>query len=294
MYNCIGIDVGNEFTKDSNRNIFKTLCTRKEPIGFENNKITIDGTVYYYGIGTGTLDIDRHKSEVNKVCTLASLALVEGNKFNIVVGLPIGQYQSSKEELRETVSTYNKTTVKLNNEAEKIVYIGDVFAFSQGLSALYVADISEDCIIVDVGSRTVDIALVRWENNTPIIVQYNTYYSGTLSLYGKVESAINSEYKLTIKSDEVKGILSKGLYVYGEEKALNFLSDTFRNHFAEMLNDLQLNYPSQTTPFLLMGGGATLLFNALQDRFHDVTTLDDNQFINAIGYKIVGEMIFNV
>lgn len=293
MHNCIGIDIGNEFTKDSNRNIFRTLITEKEPIGFSNNQIEINGQKYWYGIGAGTLDIDRHLSEVNRVCTLTSLALADENKFNVVVGLPIGQYQKDKEELKQIVSTYNKATVRLNNEPEKIVYINDVFVFSQGLSALYVADITEDCIIVDVGSRTVDVALVRWQNSTPIIAQHNTYYCGSLSLYGKIVSAINTEYKLTISAEDVQGILNSGLFKYGEKLSTDFLSDVFREHFSALLNDLQLNYPSQTKPFILMGGGTSLLCNALQSRFKNVTVLPDSQFINAVGYKLIGEMIFN-
>lgn len=289
-----GIDNGYGFTKDSDFNIFKSAYLSTEPLTLSNPyKLNVNGQNYWIGEGDSTVEIDKIDSMLNKICTLNCLALTEGNEFNLVVGLPISQYKIDKEKFRDIVMGYNNSEIKLNEQSAKTIKINNVFVYAQGLASLYSSNINHSVIIVDVGSRTVDVAYLEYNKGCFNIMQYNTYYCGCLPLYSKLTDAINTHYKLTLKSNQGEKLLREGLKIFGEQQNIdNIRVQVLKNHFEELLIDLKLNYPSQTIPFILTGGGSDILFNAFKSRFNDVTIMKNNQFSNALGYYEIGKAKF--
>lgn len=290
----IGVDNGYGYTKTSNELMFKSAISKKEPLGYGiKNKFTVDGVDYWVGTGNGTLEIDKTDSEVNKICTLYALANSKGENFNVVVGLPINQHsKEEKEKFRKTVLKWSGYQVKLNG-IEKRIFINDVFVFSQGLASLYASGVTNNVIILDVGSRTVDVAYIRFNGDVPTVEKHNTYYCGCMQLYSNIIAKVNIKYQLTLTSNDAQDILFKGLFIDGKKVDTEFISDVCREHFKELFDNLILDYPTKTVPFLLSGGGASLLYNPIKSRFKNVLIIEDSQFSNAYGYKKVGELVWN-
>lgn len=289
----IGLDNGYGYTKLDNGIIFKSACTTLAPFAVEcENQIEVNGKSYYVGCGTETLQIDKSDSELNRICSLYALSKCDGEHFSVVVGLPINQHsKEEKAKFENAVRNWSGSKVKTNG-TEKQIFIDNVKCFNQGLASLYSSEIKNDVIILDVGARTVDVALIVFEGNIPTVVKHNTYYCGCMQLYGKIIAEVNWLYKLTLEEREALNIIQNGLYINGLKADTSFIPEVCRIHFSELLNALERDYPSKTTAFLLCGGGSALLYNAIKKRFYNVSMLKDGQFSNAKGYKKVGEMLW--
>lgn len=292
----MGIDIGYSFTKDSRKHIFPSKCTTIEPIitndinnKVKENKISYNGTNYWIGVGEVNIELDKCNSLLNKLCILNCLYLNNVSKIKIVSGLPITQFKTKKEELKSAIKSLNNSVYFVNG-AKYTANVEDVFIFPQCVSTLYTMNnsISRNTIIIDIGSRTIDIAYIVTENNNPKIVQYSTYYDGMYSLYSKLTKEINSKYSLTLKSDNAESILINGLSIRGHSQDLTFLQNTMREHFNDVFNELLLNYPIDISDIYLCGGGSELIINAFKKRFPHCKLLNNAQFSNALGYEIIG------
>lgn len=277
----LGIDVGRQFTKDSNGNIFQSRATKNEPFEIGKQPLNVNGDKWWIGQGEYYLNTDYFLSDIHKLCVLNSCYLSGQSDLKLVVGLPIGQYSNHKDTLRSSVMAYSS----LIND--KQINIRDVFVYAQGVSALACYEVF-DGIIIDCGSRTVDVALVQ----DCEVVRADTYYCGCMALYSKIASAINSHYDITLTDADAYGVLVKGLYIDGKKKDISFLNGIYAEHFAEVMRALKLNYPSDTTSKYLIGGGAELIEPVVMGQYKDTKILDDCQFANAFGYYNIGKEVF--
>lgn len=294
MCEILGIDNGNTLTKDSNMNVFNSSVSEKEPLGLSKSFIWVDSKKYWIGEGKQDTEICNIESISNKVSTLTCCALADSEAFNLVVGLPINMFHSYADKMKDVVMSYDNSIVNYNDKIEKVIRINDVFVYAQGISALYYNEIDYG-IIVDVGSRTTDVACVVLDETGQLVIQHSdTYYCGCMPLYVKVAGALNNEYKnygINLSSMDAKSIIKNGLYIDGEEKSISFLYDIYKEHFSDLLSGLSMNFPVRTTPKYLVGGGAELLFDILP--YNNIEVLPDALFANALGYKEIGKVVFS-
>jgi plasmid segregation protein ParM len=141
---------------------------------------------------------------------------------------------------------------------------------------------------VDVGGRTIDVALIEINDNKPELMQYDTWFSGMLSLQSSVIASVNSCFSLSLNIRHAEKILRQGLVIDGELQDISFLQGILQNHFDELFTMLKLRYPVTTTPIYLCGGGATFMYRAFQKRFPNVYVMENSQFANAIGFYRMG------
>lgn len=283
-----GIDIGYTYTKDENKNIFRSAYTMDEQFLGSPIKLELDNEIYYIGIGKGTVELNKCSSKVNQLCLLADLAMSPDSEFFIVSGLPISQYKRQEVELKNFILNQNGIRVRLNDTTEKIILIKDVKIFPQGLGALYTKQIKESMIIVDIGGRTVDVAFVDIVDGRPAIRKSNTWFLGMLQLYTKIIDSVNNKFELELEPQEAQKIIQNGLKIYGKDQDVRFLIPILRNHFEEIFYNLRLNYPVETTSIYLCGGGSKLLFDSFKNRFPNVELCEDEQFANAKGFYTVG------
>ena len=292
----IGIDVGYSFTKDSKKHIFPSKCTTNEPIitsevssKTKDNRINYNGQNYWIGAGEVNIELDKCNSLLNKLCILNCLYLNQVSRVKIVSGLPITQFKTKKDEFKTAIKSLHNTTYFVNN-LKYTAYIDDVYIFPQCISALYTMtnNINRNTVIVDIGSRTIDIAYIVTEHNNPKIVQYSTYYDGMYSLYSKIVKEINSKFSLTLKSNSAESIILNGLTIRGHSQDLTFLQNVMKEHFNDVFNELLLNYPTDISDIYLCGGGGELILNSFKKRFPHALLINNAQFSNALGYEIIG------
>lgn len=282
----LGIDNGYSFTKDSDGHIFKSSFANSQMLS-SSTKLAINGRTYYVGSGSTTCDVDKIESEMNMVTTVACLCKCQESEFKLVVGLPIGQYNEQKDRFREKVINYCRLNVECNGKQRKFS-INDVIVAPQGASILYYAGVQSDCVIVDVGGLTIDVAQIDFENCIPRIAKSNTYYKGMRTLYSRIIESVNMKYNLRMDIEDADKIIRNGLIYKGERQSLDFLQTTLTDYITPIYEELKLNYNTNAYPIILCGGGANFLYRAMCKRFGKVILIDNSQFANAIGYYHLG------
>jgi plasmid segregation protein ParM len=289
-----GLDVGYSFTKDNERNRFKSAYTHSDKILSGVDHIIIDGKDYYVGAGQMTSEVDKTNDEMNKVCTLLNLVQSLDDEFYLVLGLPISQHKTQKDKLIESVLEYNKCSIEYDGYERKIS-IKDVSVFPQGAAPVYtLEEMNGRYIFVDPGGFTWNIALVDLVNGDPHIEKYDTWYKGMRALYSSVIDAINSRYNLKLDPRDAERILIKNeLKVRGKDEDLSFLKPVLLDYLEPITDEIRLNYPCDTTPLYVHGGGIHIVGNALKKRFFDVTFMKDSQFANAEGLYNLGCIIYD-
>ncbi|MCE5214361.1 MAG: hypothetical protein LLF83_06530, partial [Methanobacterium sp.] len=160
----------------------------------------------------------------------------------------------------------------------------------QCASALYSLDhINGKYLIVDIGGGTVDVALIEVVYGDIRILKYDTWFSGIRTVYSPIVDKTNTVLGLRYKPRDAEDILkSDVLKVKGVWKSLDFLDPIVNDYFEPIADELIKNYPVDTVPIHLCGGGSKALEKSFKKRFYDVTLMPDYQFANAIGYYNVG------
>ncbi|MEG0898416.1 MAG: ParM/StbA family protein [Oscillospiraceae bacterium] len=288
-----GIDIGYTYTKDETKNRFKTAFTMDDSIVSGAIRLRVNNETYYVGDGKGTVELDKAETDINRICLLADLALCNANDFYIVSGLPVGQFKQQEDKLKNFILKQSKSYISINDQPIRQITINDVKIFPQGVGALYSQDIKGNVLIVDIGGRTIDVALIEMQYGKPKLQKNNTWFHGMLVLYSKIVDAVNRKFETTLEPRYAEDILTKGLEIYSQKQNLDFLKPIIQDHFEEIFTELRLNYPTKTTPIYLCGGGAQLLFGAFQKRFPDVSIFKEGQFANAIGFYEIGKHHFD-
>lgn len=292
MVEIKGIDNGYAFTKDNERRIFKSAYSLSDNVISGTNHIIIDGVHYFVGNGQMTCDVDKTNTTINKVCTVTNLAMSGEKEYYIVAGLPIGSYKTQKDVFRQSILKYNECDVRLGNGRKFGYIIKDAYIFPQGAAALYSSNFQGDCIIVDIGGLTIDVAYIEYNFGKPSISKSDTWFKGMRILYSSIIEHVNNRFKLRLETHQAEKILLEGLSVKGVKQDMSFLQGTYADYINPILDELELKYPTDTVPVKLIGGGSVFLQNAFKRRFSVVDTIQDSQFSNALGYYNIGKNVF--
>jgi plasmid segregation protein ParM len=284
----VGVDPGFSRLKDSQLRIFRSLISTDEMEMTKAAKVEIDGKTYYVGAGIGNMDLLKFQSEISKVLLLADLYYLGGSAYQIVTGLPIAQYPEQKDAYKKFIMGFRSS--KVNG---KIITIEDVTICPQGVGALYSSKINHDCIIVDVGGRTVDIGLFEYVDGKYYLRKSNTLYAAMEGLYSDIINYVNKKYNLSLESWQGESILRNGLSVDGVKQDESFLKSIIKAHFAPVCEELQLKqYPFRTVEMLLCGGGAGTIMDCIKEFAPAVSIMPNSQFANAIGFQVMGRSIY--
>lgn len=214
-------------------------------------------------------------------------------EYYIVAGLPIGSYKTQKDVFRQSILKYNECDVRLGNGRKFGYIIKDAYIFPQGAAALYSSNFQGDCIIVDIGGLTIDVAYIEYNFGKPSISKSDTWFKGMRILYSSIIEHVNNRFKLRLETHQAEKILLEGLSVKGVKQDMSFLQGTYADYINPILDELELKYPTDTVPMKLIGGGSVFLQNAFKRRFSVVDAIQDSQFSNALGYYNIGKNVFN-
>ena len=220
-------------------------------------------------------------------------ALYKSSKDNInkvVVGLPINQYKKHKTELKELIE--NNRCANVNNRQ---LIIEDVEIAPEGAAAYYNLSLEQrekignnQLIIVDIGGLTTDITL--FINNR--ISDIQTIPVGMLKIYQDIIDYINTAYTQNFILEDAESVIKNGLMLKGENKDISFIKPILQKHFNSLYKELQLKFNVDKGYILLTGGGSLSLQYAFKNRLNNVLVSNDCIFDNAIGFKKVGETLW--
>lgn len=286
-----GIDVGNYSLKEFPGTNIKSLVTTEENILGSKLTLEYDNKIYY--IGEGSFETELNKSTKNNFLPLfltgIALNAPKQDVFQqVVCGLPINQYKTNKGILADMVLSERVRNIKLNGEDRKII-ITDFAVYPEALGAYYSLDTNDDVIIIDIGGRTTDIAYIsdkKLKESTTIVV-------GTIGIYKDIADKLNSLYSLDLDILAAERILTKGYFeIDGSRTDLSFVTEILKRNFNKINDDLIMKFPARTEKIILVGGGYKLFEKALKKRYINSFVADNPIFANTIGFKKVGETLW--
>ena len=290
----LGIDIGHFGVKTSEGVIFESKVTTVGEYGTSADRLTLDGKVFF--LGEGEEEINPKKFEKENYMPLLLGAICKSTSedtVDLALGLPIKQYTQFKQVVIDMIQD-KEFNVKFGDTNRRI-YIYSVKVFPEGITGyLYFGkDIqdrvgSRDVVIVDIGGKTTDIALIKENRAT----KPHSMDIGTINIYDAISKSIEKDKRfqgdVTIDRDKVQDYIDKGFYFKGEKQDISSNIAASKELFKKIYNELKLNYPISTEAVIVMGGGAKLLGNVFKQNIPGIIVMDDIQthvFANANGYK---------
>ena len=295
----IGVDLGNCNIKTSKGVIVPSLITKGENYLISTGyQIAFNNEVFIIGEGNYDTNLDKISKENLLPMLCLALGLSTKEEFiRMVIGLPINQYRTKKDKMIEVIENNKILNFKLNGE-ERTIYIEDAAIFPEGVATYYSLDvdkrkalIDKDLIVLDIGGRTTDIALLK-AGKKRSVAKSTSLDVGMINIYNDMINEINSIYTLGLNIEDAENIIKNGLEVDGEKKDTTFIKNIIRNNIEKVFKELNISYPVRTSPILVTGGGGISFFKSIKKRYPSAQIIEDNLFSNALGYKKVGEKLW--
>lgn len=284
-YSIIGIDVGNATCKTNIGVLFNSKITDVEPLSHADT-LLIDRKTYW--LGEGNYDTTYRKVDKDNYINFlyGALALSTTTESNyIVLGLPLSQYKEDKAALINLVLSNREKIVNINGESKSIV-IEDVEVFPEGVATL---EDNYEGIVIDIGGRTTDCALVVNERGRRRILNPISLPSGTINLYTEFIKKLNNKFSLDLVINDAERILNNGLILDGIKVNIDFAIEVYKSFVDNLVSQLQVEYSLRTNCISLTGGGSTLLYNQFKSRLGEGVTIKDNPiYANANAYYELG------
>lgn len=292
----IGIDIGNYQIKTSENIIFDSKVTTEKFFGTDADKLTLSNKTYY--LGEGNLEIEARKFDKENFLPLLLGAIcksTDADTIDLALGLPIIQFKD-KETRTELINMLQGNSYKVvYNNIPSTKFIRSVQVFPEGISGyLYLKnqgllnDVGyRDAILIDVGGKTTDIALIK-NNKATLPTSVNV---GTIDIYYSIAKALRERYyDAKIDVEKIQDYLDKGFYYKGEKQDITFAINTTKVLFKQIYDELKINYSIETEAVVVMGGGAKILGSAFKKNIPGIIimeNIDRDIFSNAKGYKML-------
>ena len=292
----IGIDIGNYQIKTSENIIFDSKVTTEKFFGTDADKLTISNKTYY--LGEGNLEIESRKFDKENFLPLLLGAIcksTDADAIDLALGLPIIQFKN-KDTRAELINMLQGNSYKVvYNNIGSTKFIRSVQVFPEGISGyLYLKnqgllnDVGyRDAILIDVGGKTTDIALIK-NNKATLPTSVNV---GTIDIYYSIAKALRERYyDAKIDVEKIQDYLDKGFYYKGEKQDITFAINTTKVLFKQIYDELKINYSIETEAVVVMGGGAKILGSAFKKNIPGIIIMDNidrDIFSNAKGYKML-------
>jgi len=284
-YSIFGIDIGNVTCETNTGVLFNSKITDVEPLSHVDT-LLINKKAYW--LGEGNYDTTYRKvDKVNYINFLyGALALSTTTESNyIVLGLPLSQYKEDKAALINLVLS-NKEKVVIINGEKKTIIIEDIEVFPEGVATL---EDDYEGIVIDIGGRTTDCALVINERGRRRILNPISLPSGTINLYTEFIKKLNNKFSLDLVINDAERILNNGLILDGIKVNIDFAIEVYKSFVDNLVSQLQVEYSLRTNCISLTGGGSTLLYNQFKSRLGAGVTIQDNPiYANANAYYELG------
>lgn len=286
----IGLDIGRGNVKAitmDKKVKFESYAGKARELDFENKNdkyiIDINGEKYF----TGELakregmarGFQKNKLDYERTLPLAltGLYLATGSELNnIVIGLPISDYKTQREELE----SFLKGSYEVAIDQKRVIRINNVKAFPEGAGAYFNLVLNNQGKVVNTELATSKVGIVDiGYKTTNIVVFENMKYIDRLSVslpYG-VHQAFNMIYKRLSRTEDIT-----------PEQAENITTGIEFEQLANRIkNEINKFWGNTLFKIYLVGGGSYLL-----KRYFDFEAISNAEFANAEGYFKIAQMLF--
>jgi len=239
---------------------------------FENNLIKHDKdnflNLVYYAIGKTTND----------------------PSVKLVIGIPAGQYNYEKENLKKVILKNNCKSIKINGEI-KTITIEDVFVVPEGygikIEALQDLNNKNKTLIIDIGGGTTDIAEFNEHNK---FIGGRSIKTGLIDMYKEIADIIDSRYKLNISLEDARKYFDGELVIRNEkfEEETEYKREALNNLIKLLINDIRGAYKNISQYNIILSGGGAKVANPTFIKKYPQTKAIEDIKANAKGFRKVG------
>lgn len=293
MTSIVGLDIGNITTVCVSNNESIVLESRlkeytnldefgeNEIFEFENKKFVVEQGQFENNL------IKHEKENFLPLMYYAISKVTETEKVKLVIGIPAGQYNSRKDELKEFIKENNYRRIKIGKEL-KTIFIEDVKVVpeSYGLKANGIMEQCQkglDTLIIDIGGGTTDIAEFNAKFN---FIGGESIKYGLLDLYRETRKVLNNEYNLNVSLSDAKQHFDGELSLLNKD--ISYKKDIMLKCIKTIVNELRGIYPNLANMNLILtGGGAEKVYPTFKKLYEQTIPVTDIK-ANAKGFYKIG------
>lgn len=297
----IGVDVGNGYTKTVSSSFVSSVRDYGETKpALPDMCIKYNDHYYVVGGERTKTKTDIKNDNTDLILALAGIGMelsnrkIYGDKIHIILseGLPIERCIAENKEFDKK---YYLKGQKVEFEFENIprtIVIDDVIVNPQAVSG--VAElinkraIPKRCLVVDIGSWTVDVLSI--ENYRPQSANVHSFLNGIINCMLSCNEEIRRRTGMEVLESQIQDIMM------GDKMALppkysNIVVSQIEKYVKAIYDTLIENkYNIETSYIVFMGGGASIVERYGRDLFPMAMFLNDIH-ANAIGYEQIARII---
>lgn len=291
----IGIDHGWSHIKTVT-SVFTTSIEENPSPTFFKDVLEYKGK--YYNIGGERLEVKNTKVENEDfyLLTLAAIAkeftkrgnITESNVY-LAVGLPLTRFGEEKQAFIDYLSKDEEVYFKFE-EKEYHIKIVKVSVYPQCYSAVteMIPNFQRRAVVVDIGSWTIDIMPVI--NKKPDDRRCNSLPHGLITCMRDINRDCVKNFNYEIEEADIEHYIRHRHLNNVPEEVLK-LMDRYLMNYADMiirsLKELEINV--QTTPIIIVGGGASVVKNYCSVKLPNIDYKLDIK-ANAKGYEMMARI----
>lgn len=264
----LGIDHGNHLMKGANHIMENGVEALETKPTFQTNTLVNEGK--FYKVGENRRNVKDSKLEDNDYYLLTLVLMAKeaeirgipyGAHIVLGVGMPLKQFATVRKQfIKYLMRDRQPIHFRFEDKAYEF-YIDDVLAFPQCYAAVAdrLINMTQESLIVDVGSWTIDIMVVR--NGVPIESKCETFTESMISVIQDIKSRTSELYgKEFFESKIMEYISNPNAQIPDKYKKL--MDDAFKR-FANRVEGLlkENGHDTEFSDVIYVGGGATVMKN---------------------------------
>ena len=291
----IGVDHGWSHIKTA-ATVFTTSIEENPSPTFYKDVLEYRGK--YYNIGGERLEVKDTKVENEDfyLLTLAAIAKELTKRGNILktniylaVGLPLTRFGEEKQPFIDYLSKNEEINFKFE-EKEYHIKIVKVSVYPQCYSAVAerIPNFQRRAVVVDIGSWTIDIMPVI--NKKPDDRRCNSLPHGLITCMRDINRDCVKNFNYELDEADIEHYIRYRQLTNVPREVINLL-DRYLKDYADMiirsLRELEINI--QTTPIIIVGGGASVVKNYCSVQLPNIEYKLDVK-ANAKGYEMMARI----
>ncbi len=286
----IGIDVGYGNTKSAH--CCFSSGVKKLPGKPPINTRVIETPKGFYAIGNGKMSVQKTKTEDEYMRVLTMAGIAEELKKTgttvadvyLGVGVPLTRMGAEKQSFLDYYNK-NRRLIFKYEDVQYSVTLLSVDVFPQGYAGIvsFMRDFHKSALVIDIGSWTVDILPLT--EFVPDQTRCKSLPLGTITCMNDINEALRQNLGQDADETTIKEVMIYGTSDIPEDY-LSIIKNGLRAYSANLMDQIRaLNFNSDLTQFVFIGGGATIMKHFLSEEDKKNALFLDDVHINAKGYE---------
>ena len=263
------VDLGNyniKYYGDRKGSFSAKYSTKFNPNEEMYERIQVDGQTVFIGIGSLSLEFNKiKKNYLGQLLYGINLATNESD-INLCLLLPVVQIPNKYDMINKLRGTTFNCIINGN---PRTININKVAVLPEGYCGYYSFDESEDTLVIDIGSRTINFAAFC---NGKLVESF-TEKLGVFNLYSTIKDIQNSTGTAYVE-EEIERLIANN--------KINVDSRIYQDFYDDVINRAKAKVNVETFKVYFIGGGALILKYIIEANMTAVVH-PEAQYANIIG-----------